>query len=148
MCGLGAFLLVAISAQAKLLNIALVDLVKRSDLIAYGETTTATSKPTRVSFRPKQILKGDASLSDGDIVLCNEPGEVESYDLRKMQTAYVVFAAKGWRCYKPVHGTSSIVQVADGAARTFAIADQPTGQPFEEFVRKIQSYVNKPSDRQ
>lgn len=140
-CSFGILVLVGVSAEAKLLNIRLVELIEKSDFIAYGETMDGMSTPAKVLFRPEKTLKGKALPAGEEISLCNQPEEVESYDLRKMRTHYVVFASKKWRCYKPVHGASSIVEVADGIAHTFAIADQPAGQPFDEFIKKIQSHL-------
>lgn len=131
-----ALILAAAYAHARLLDIKLADLVKKSELIAYGETTTTVSTPSRVSFRPREILKGKPP--SGEIVLCNEPHNVESYDLRTMKVPYVVFAANEGDCYRPVHGASSIIEVDDGIARTVSIIDQPDGQPLQTFLEKIQ----------
>lgn len=134
-CGLA---LAASFAQARLLDIKLADLVEKSDFIAFGESTSTTSTPSRVSFRPKQVLKGKAAVNGGEIILCNEPDNIESYDLRTMKGAYVVFAAPKNDCYQPVHGASSIIEVEDGIARTVSIIDQPSSQPLHTFFEKIQ----------
>ena len=91
-----------------------------------------------MSFRLLRVLKGATNKEKGqEILLCNDPDEPESYDLRRLKTNYFVFASKCGDCYGPVYGLRSVIKVVAGNAETFAVKDQPTSQALEGFTNKI-----------
>jgi hypothetical protein len=133
-------LFVPTSGETKLLHIKLAELVDKSQFIAVGRTIRSAAAPSKVLFQPKEILRGKM-LEGGDIVLCNQPDDVESYDLRELEGLYVVFASFEVRCYRPVHGVSSVIRMTDGVAWTVGIYDQPESQPVQEFLGKVKTYL-------
>ena len=147
-----AAMLLAGAIFARLPDVTLAELVMNSDFIAYGANGNVPSKsgkdgvsagtPT-VLFAPTLILKGVHETSRNEsIVLCNEPNDVESYDLSSLPLSYFVFATKSGNCFRPILGVRSVVKVANGIAYTVAIADQPERQDYSAFVATVRKLVD------
>lgn len=146
-------LLLSPDLLAKTAAITLAKLVQRSPVIVLGQidneahSTRANSR--WVSFKPSKVIKGDASLADHDIQLCNSPPPMREYpELSKLTGDAVLFlSTERGGCFEFSHTTTSVVQVRAGRATTAAIADQPIYQPWEVFLRKLRSLISKQGRR-
>ena len=138
-----SFVLIAWSgaALAKLTNISLAELVEGSTVIAYGRSVTDGKSSPLVVFQTETLLKGPREAAQKTLRICNDPADVESYDLSKVSEPYVVFATGGKDCYTPIHGLRSVVQVREGIALTGNISDQPQEQPVTAFIKKVSQLV-------
>jgi hypothetical protein len=137
---------------AKLISVSLEKLVDDSDLIAYGHTvggtvSSAPGGPRTVSFEVASFLKEMGLSGRKRVRLCNDPEDVESYNLSKVEGAYVVFAKSSGTCFRPVLGLRSVVQTDGHFALTGNIAGQPERQEISSFLAKVKSLVLMSSRR-
>jgi len=144
------FLLQSQVVEAKLTKIKLNELVLGSSLIAYGRSIpTASSAPqgsaNTVWLQPISILKGETLVKGKKILLCNTPGDIESYDLRDLKEPYVIFAKQVDDCYLPIHGLRSVIQTKDKTIITWNIDGQPDQQSIAAFLAKVRNLVSPPS---
>jgi hypothetical protein len=98
------------------------------------------------SFEALQVLKGDASLANRAIQLCNSPPPMREYPdpTRWMAREFVLFlSAEKEGCFEYSHTTTSVVGVHDGKVTTAAIADQPIYQPWDIFLKKLRKLMAK-----
>jgi hypothetical protein len=147
-----AILLVSGSSLAKLVYITLEELVQTSVLIAYGKSAvdadgSSARGYTVVLFEPSVVLKGVASAKDARIPICNDPDDVETYDLRSVRGPYIVFAMLSESCYAPVRGIRSVVLVNDAMALTGNIEGQPRSQAVTVFLEKVRALISSQSSR-
>lgn len=134
---------------AKTAAITLAKLVQQSPVIVLGQidqenhSTRASSR--WVSFKPSKIIRGDVSISERDIQLCNSRPRMREYpELSKMTGDALLFLSEeNGGCFEFSHTTTSVVQVSNGRATTAAIADQPIYQPWDVFLRKLRSLILK-----
>ena len=132
---------------AKLVNIRLEKLVNDSDLIVYGrtirESAGGVSGGLRTgSFEVTSVLKGASLEGRKRVQICNDPGDIESYDLGKVVGFYVVFTKSSGDCFRPVLGLRSVVQTEGHFALTGNIADEPQQQDINSFLTKIKSLAS------
>jgi hypothetical protein len=136
---------------AELIPMTLKGLVQEATVIAYGSSVPRSAVPPKASstvrFQPVSVLKGKSLVKDEPIEVCNDPSDIESYDLRQFVEPYIIFATKARGCWMPVRGMISVVPIkADGAA-TWRIQGEPAAQPFTAFLMKITSLVRASADR-
>jgi hypothetical protein len=142
-------LLLSAGLLAKTSAITLAELVQQSPVIVLGqvekESGSKGGNSRWVSFRPSQILRGEASIAGRDVQLCNSPPSMREYpDLSKFTGDVVLFlSAQKGGCFEFSHTTTSVVEVHDGRATTAAIADEPLYQPREAFLDKLRSLISK-----
>lgn len=132
------------AASAKLTNISLDELVSGATLIAHGRVVGALKSNSHyIQFQPLSILKGGAIGEGEDLQLCNDPTDVETYDLSSADGNYIIFAIAAQGCYAPLHGVRSVVRIQDGAALTGNIEGQPETQLLSVFLRKIAAAMDR-----
>ena len=129
---------------ARMTDVTLMELVKKSDVIVFGHVSStvdsATSAPVR--FEVISVIKGGGTLKAGKILLlCNPHSNSELPDLSKLSGDNVIFLSKATDCFDLSHGYVSVVQVADGRASTYAIKDQPKSRQWKPFLRQLQATV-------
>jgi hypothetical protein len=144
-CMLFGLLVVSTAVSAKVMDITLAELVKKSEVIYYGHsivTSTSVQKEYKdtILFKPISVLKGQGD-KDQKIHLCKMAASSESYDLAAIKENYIVFAAKDGSCYRPVYLYKSVIKVEGDLAQTWGIDDQPENQPLSQFLEKIQFLV-------
>jgi hypothetical protein len=144
------FAIFAFKAFAKPASITLSQLVRQSSVIVLGRLEMrggSVPKPGsgQITFRPSQVLKGDASFGSRDIKLCNSAPPMREYpDLSKLTGEVVMFlSAEKDGCFEYSHTTTSVVAVRDGKVTTAAIADQPIYEPWNVFLQRVSSLVSK-----
>jgi hypothetical protein len=135
--GIFCIVIFAGSANARLLDITLSELVQRSTFIAVGRTEGQQSNNV-VNFAPSRVLKGKRS---SHIHLCNSPDDSEAHDLSKLRGNYLVFAQASEGCFQPVHGISSVLIFDGDSVTTVAIADQPAKQSVSSLIEKVQELI-------
>lgn len=144
-------LVLAPALFAKPASVTLAELVQRSSVVVFGRLEAEKGpvpKPGSgwVPFKALQVLKGDASLGDRDIQLCNSPPAMREYPDPSRWTGrdVVLFlSAEKEGCFDYSHTTTSVVGVREGIVTTAAIADQPIYQPWSEFVEKLRKLISK-----
>ncbi len=140
--------MVSAAAHAKMTIVSLSQLVKKSEIIAYGHFNplargASNQSPAVVRFEAESILKGKDAVAVGIIPLCNHRDEYsDEYDLAKLTGVDILFVSKKGQCYELSHGDRSVVPVYGGSAHTIAIEDQPEQQPLEELLGKIQTLLS------
>jgi hypothetical protein len=132
---------------AKLVNIRLEKLVNDSDLIVYGRTireaTGSVAGGLRtVSFEVTSVLKGASLEGRKRVQICNDPGDIESYDLGEVVGSYVIFTKLSADCFRPVLGLRSVVQIDGHFALTGNIENEPQRQDINSFLTKVKSLVS------
>jgi hypothetical protein len=134
---------------AKPSGITLAELVQQSSAIVLGRIEAeggSIAKPGTgwATFEASQILKGDGSLANKPIQLCNSPPPMREYPdpTRWVGREVVLFlsAAKAG-CFEYSHTTTSVVAVDDGKVTTAAIADEPIYQPWSVFLKKLRKLM-------
>jgi hypothetical protein len=119
-------------------DVKLADLVAQSEVIVYGHVVrSAKDTQNSVTFVPQTVLKGDGIAANTALPLCNTVGAADSFDLRAVSKALIIFATSTAECLKPVHGFASTIAVGRGRAETAALYDQPARQPVAAFMAKI-----------
>jgi len=139
-------LVVPSAAVASLKTITLAELVRKSDVIAFGHVRSAGS-PNRTNAAVLEItsaMKGKMAIGRGNLPLCNGEVDTEHPDLAYVRGDYVVFAARNKGCFRLVWGWNSLIVVLNGRAHTSGIDDQPEDLPVEQFLAEIRSLVDKP----
>lgn len=136
------------AALARVIDITLKELVQRSSYIAYGRSVISVANgfhedSKKVRFQPISVLKGKRLADDQKVTICNDPHDVESYDLRVIDQPYVVFARTTDECHLPIQRLRSVVKVDGDTALTRNIADQPETQSLSVFLKKVESLVGK-----
>jgi len=131
---------------AKIARTTLDELVRYSDLVFYGETTSHVAplenNPYVIWFRTSSFLKSPIGLDKGDLPICDDMMLRDTIDLRKYPGVYVVFARANRRgCYSPVAGYKSLVGIVEGTAQTFNIDEEPDTQPLDAFLTKIRTLI-------
>jgi hypothetical protein len=134
---------------AKLVSIRLEKLVNDSDVIVYGRTMREGEATARVpgglrmvSFEVTLVLKGESLKGKKRVQICNDPGDIESYDLGKVVGSYVVFTKSSGGCFRPVLGLRSVVQTEGHFALTGNIADEPQQQDINSFLTKVKALAS------
>jgi hypothetical protein len=138
------FLLAPVSF-AKPSSITLAELVQESSAIVLGRLAAkggTVPKPGAgwAIFEASQILKGDASLADGPMQLCNSPPPMREYPdpTRWVGREVVLFLSAGKEgCFEYSHTTTSVLAVDNGKVATAAIADEPIYQTWSVFLKKL-----------
>jgi hypothetical protein len=131
--------------------VTLAELVRQSSVIVLGRLETddkSVPKPGSgwASFKALQVLKGDASLADRDIQLCNSPPPMAEYPNPSRWTGREVVLFLSERkegCFEYSHTTTSVLGVGDGEVTTAAIADQPISQHWNVFLKKLRKLLAK-----
>lgn len=144
-------LLLAPTLYAKPSSVTLAELVQKSSVIVFGRLETqgkSAPKPGSgwAPFRASQVLKGDTSLADQAIQLCNSPPPMAEYPDPTVFAGrdVVLFLSKEKEgCFEYSHTTTSVVGVRDGGVATSAIADQPIYQPWNVFLNKLRRLLAK-----
>jgi hypothetical protein len=112
--------------------------VSGATLIAHGRVARASKGNSYyIQFEPLSILKGGAISEGKGLQICNDPNDVEAYDLSSADGTYIIFAIAAHGCYAPLHGVRSVIRIQDGAALTGNIEGQPETQLLSVFLRKI-----------
>ena len=136
---------------AKPAGVTLAELVQQSSVIVLGRIETdgkSVPKPGSgfALFKTLRVLKGNVSLGDRDIQLCNSPPPMAEYPdpSRWAERQVVLFLSeeKGG-CFEYSHTTTSVLGVSDGRVTTAAIADQPTYQHWDVFLKQLHNLVAK-----
>jgi hypothetical protein len=137
--------LIPAGALASLKIITLNELVQKSDVIARGELTAATSSQHAAvaSLKITSVLKGKDLKANSTLPLCNQKVDSEHPDLATVSGDYVIFLARKGECFYPVWGYDALVVVRNGRASTAGIEDQPSDQPIEQFLGKVRSSVHR-----
>jgi len=138
----------AVAVCAKIAYTTLDELVRYSDLVFYGETTSHAAplenNPYVIWFKPSSFLRSPIGLDKGDLPICDDRMIRDTIDLRRFPGAYVVFARADRRgCYAPVAGYKSLVGVVKGVAQTFNVDEEPGTQPLDAFLTKIRTLIQR-----
>jgi hypothetical protein len=147
--------LVAPALFAKPSSITLAELVQQSSAIVLGRLSAeggSAPKPGTgwADFEASQILKGDGSLANGPILLCNSPPPMREYPdpTRWIGREVVLFlSAAKEGCFEYAHTTTSVLAVDNGKVTTAAIADEPIYQPWSVFVKKLHKIMTRGSGK-
>jgi hypothetical protein len=132
------------AASAKLTNINLDELVSAATLIAHGRVVgTSKGNSHYIQFEPLSILKGGAIGEGEDLQICNDPNDVEAYDLSSADGNYIIFAIAARGCYAPLQGVRSVIRIKDSAALTGNIEGQPETQSLSAFLRRIAAAMGR-----
>lgn len=128
----------ASDAYSRLIDKTLKEVADEAQLIVLGRNEESTSQASPVvRFRIAKVLKG---VEDKKVILvCNEAENTEAYDLSRFKNQYLLFAARGMDCYKPVYGVKSVFLVEGAEAVTSELTGEPDRQLLQELERKIGS---------
>jgi hypothetical protein len=135
--------------QAKIAPVTLSDLVEKSQAIVYGHAVAAgdssqSKDTTLVTFEVSKVLKGAASLTSRQMILCNSPPPMVDYpDLSKLGGDNVIFLVeRPSGCFGLTRGYKSIVPIRDNRALTQALEHQPKDQELKLFLQKVSFLVS------
>ena len=94
-------LLMPTVTDAKATIVTLPELTKESQVIVYGHIDVANdpSLVTGLQFRATQVLKGESSVHEGVIPLCNARPNTEWPDLSKLTGDAVLFLSPRGECF-------------------------------------------------
>jgi hypothetical protein len=147
--------LLAPALFAKPSGITLAELVQQSSAIVLGRLEAeggVVPKPGTgwAAFEASQILKGDGSLANGPIQLCNSPPPMREYPdpTRWVGREVVLFlSAAKEGCFEYSHTTTSVLAVDSGKVTTAAIAGEPIFQPWSVFLKKLRKLMTRGSGK-
>lgn len=140
-------------AYAKVINVTLEDLVKKSDVIVYGHLNRVAigkslSSPPAVNFDAQLVLKGRSIASVGVVSLCNIRTESSDRDdLSHLGGDFILFLSKKGQCLDLSHGYRSVIDVEQGNAVTGTIEDQAENQPLRAFLAKVENIADDSGSR-
>jgi hypothetical protein len=154
----GVAILLALLAPAlfaKPSGITLAELVQQSSAIVRGRLNVEGGAVPKLgtgwaAFEASQILKGNGSLANGPIKLCNSPPTMREYPdpTRWVGREVVLFlSAAKEGCFEYSHTTTSVLAVDKGKVTTAAIADEPIDQPWSVFVKKLRKLMTRGSGK-
>lgn len=128
---------------AKAIEATLAQLIEHSDVVVYVEIDKDKNRNNIEGVVIGEVIEEIGSNFDdklkGNIPICNESQDSESYDFKDWSGQVIFFLKKSETCYEPVWRLrSTIIVEKDGMAKTVPIKGLPNHMEAGEFIRKIQ----------
>jgi hypothetical protein len=131
--------------DAKATIVTLPELAKESQVIVYGHIDVAKdpSLATGLQFRATQVLKGESSVHEGVIPLCNARPNTEWPDLSKLTGDAVLFLSPRGECFNLSHNYRSVIHIHGDRASTLVLEGEPEDQSLDGFLERVRKLVPK-----